>query len=289
MSINRYIVLLREKILPATLNSYSVIFFLNNKLFAIGILILTFFNFYAGLSGLIATLTAVLIAYFMGFDKVRLKQGLYSFNALLLGLGMGTFFDPGLVYFSLLLLAVLLTLILSVTLGGWLGKNGLPHLSIPFIIGFWLVVLPSGSFENLGLTQRNVYWINEAYSVGGSQLVNFLQSIESLSVSNLADTYFRSLSSIFFQNNILSGILISVLLLISSRIAFSLSLVGFFTAYLFASFTGSDTAGFSYYNIGANYIMTALAIGGFFVIPSGRSYLWTFLLVPLTSLVLLFL
>ncbi len=289
MKINQFIDSFKEDILPATLNSYSIIFFLNNRILALGLLILTFFNFFAGLSGLIAILTAVVITRSMGFDKVQLRQGLYSFNALLLGLGMGTFFDPGFVYFSLLLLAVLLTLILSITLGGWLGKYGLPHLSIPFVIGFWIIVLPSSTFENLGLTQRNIYWINEAYSVGGSHLVNFLQSIESLSINNLADTYLRSLSSIFFQNNLLSGIMISILLLISSRITFSLSIIGFLSAYFFASFTGSDTAGFSYYNIGANYIMTAIAIGGFFVIPSGKSYLWTFLLVPLTSVVLLFL
>jgi len=288
MGINRYMVSFKENILPATLNSYSIIFFLNNKLFAIGILVFTFFNFYAGLSGLIATLMAVLIADSIGFDKDQLRKGFYSFNSLLIGLGMGTFFDPGIVYFSLLILAVLLTLILSVTLSGWLGKQGLPYLSIPFVIGFWVIVLPSSSFVNLGLTQRNIYWINEAYAVGGSHLVNFLQAVDGFSTNNLADTYLRSLSSIIFQDNILSGLLISILLLLSSRIAFSLSIVGFFSAYFFASFTGSDTAGFSYYNIGANYIMTALAIGGFFVVPSGRSYLWTFLLVPLTSLVLLF-
>jgi urea transporter len=288
MNIKRHLRTIKEEILPATLNSYSIVFFLNNKLFAIGMIFLSFFNFYAGLSGLIAILTAVLIANSMGFDKIQLRQGLYSFNALLIGLGMGTFFDPGIVYFSLLFLAVLLTLILSVTLGGWLGKYGLPHLSIPFVLGFWLIVLPSSTFENLGLTQRNIYWINEAYSVGGSNLVNFLQSVDTLTINKLADTYLRSLSSIFFQNNLLSGLLISVLLLISSRIAFSLSIIGFLTAYLFASFTGSATAGFSYYNIGANYIMTALAVGGFFVIPSGKSYLWTVILVPLTSIVLLF-
>jgi urea transporter len=149
MNINRHLVLLKEDILPSVLNSYSIIFFLDNKLFAIGIFILTFFNFYAGLSGLIAILTAVLIANSLGFDKAQLRKGLFSFNALLLGLGMGTFFDPGYVYFSLLILAVLLTLILSVTLSGWLGKYGLPHLSIPFVIGFWMVVLPSATFENL--------------------------------------------------------------------------------------------------------------------------------------------
>lgn len=289
MKTNRLIDSFRENLLPSLLNSYSIIFFLDNKLLSIGILIVTFFNFFAGLSGFIATLAAVVIANSMGFDKIQLRKGLYSFNALLLGLGMGTFFDPGLVFFALLLLAVLLTLILSVTLGGWLGKNGLPHLSIPFVIGFWLIVLPSSTFVNLGLTQRNIYWINEAYSVGGSHLVNFLQSIEGLSFNKLADTYLRSLSSIFFQSNIISGLLIAALLLISSRITFTLSIIGFLTAYLFAAFIGSDTTGFSYYNIGANYIMTAIAIGGFFVIPSRKSYLWTIFLVPLTSLVLLFL
>ena len=288
MSLNRYMVSFKEDILPATLNSYSIIFFLNNKLLSFGILILTFFNFFAGLSGLIAILIAVLIAYSMGFDKALLRKGLYSFNALLIGLGMGTFFDPGLVYFSLLLLAVLLTLILSVTLSGWLGKYGLPHLSIPFVIGFWVILLPSATFENLGLTHRNIYWINEAYSIGGNQLVNFLQAVDNLSINHMINIYLRSLSSVFFQNNVLSGILIFILLLISSKIAFSLSILGFLSAYLFAFFTGSDTAGFTYYNVGANYIMTAIAIG-FFVIPSGKSYLWTFLLVPLTSLVLLFL
>lgn len=287
MKIERFIASIKENILPSVLNSYSIIFFLDNKLLSFGILVVTFFNFYAGLSGLLAAVAAVMIANSMGFDKMQLRKGLYSFNSLLVGLGMGTFFDPGLVYFVLLLLAVILTLILSVTLGGWLGKNGLPHLSIPFVIGFWLIVLPSSTFVNLGLSQRNIYWINEAYSVGGSQLVNFLQSIEGLSLNKMADTYLRSLSSIFFQSNILSGLLIAILLLLSSRIAFSLSFIGFLTAYLFASFIGSDTTGFSYYNIGANYIMTALAVGGFFVIPSRKSYLWTFFLVPLTSLVLL--
>ena len=146
MSLNRYWGSFKEDILPATLNSYSIIFFLNNKLLSFGTLILTFFNFFAGLSGLIAIFTAVLIAHSMGFDKAVLRKGLYSFNALLIGLGMGTFFDPGMVYFSLLLLAVLLTLILSVTLSGWFGKYGLPHLSIPFVIGFWVILLPSATF-----------------------------------------------------------------------------------------------------------------------------------------------
>ena len=203
MSIKKSYTIFREIIWPATLNSYSVIFFLNNKVFAGGLILITFFNFFAGLSGLIATLTSVLIANIMGFDKLQLKKGLFSFNALLTGIGMGTFFDPGTVYFSLLLLASLLTLILSVTLSGWFEKYGLPHLSIPFVISFWFIVLPSSLFENLGLTQRNVYWINEMYTIGGNNLLNFFQTVDNLSINNSLDIYLRSMSSIIFQNNII--------------------------------------------------------------------------------------
>jgi len=288
MLIHRTINLFRNIVLPATLNSYSIIFFFNNKLLASVIMLVSFFNFFAGLSGLIAVLVTILIANSMGFDKIQLKSGVYSFNALLTGIGMGTFFDPGWVFFSLLLLAALLTLVLSVTLSGWLYKYGLPFLSIPFVITFWFIVLPSSQFENLGLTQRNIYWMNEVYAIGGNQMLNFFQTIDTLPVYKMVDIYLRSMSSIFFQDNLITGLFIAVALLICSRIAFSLSIIGFVSAYLFAKFSGSAAASITYYNIGANYMMVAIAIGGFFVIPSKFSYLWTVLLVPLTSLVLLF-
>ena len=288
MKNNRYISSFLNTILPATLNSYSVIFFFNNKLLAGILFIVTFFNFFAGLCGLIAVLTAVLISYSMGFDRIQLKRGLYSFNALLTGIGMGTFFDPGYVFFSLLLLAALLTLILSVTLGGWLGKYGLPFLSIPFVVTYWFILLPSSQFENLGLTQRNIFWMNEVYAIGGQKLLVLFQTIDALPIYKMLEIYLRSMSSIFFQDNLIAGVIIAVTLLISSRIAFSLSVIGFLSAYLFAHFSGSATASITYYNIGANYIMVAIAIGAFFIIPSKFSYLWAILLVPLTSLVLLF-
>jgi len=288
MSFNRTVNIFRNIVLPATLNSYSIIFFFNNKLLALVILLVSFFNVFAGLSGLVAVLVTVLIANSMGFDKIQLKNGVYSFNALLAGIGMGTFFDPGLVFFTLLLLTALLTLILSVTLGGWLYKYGLPFLSIPFVITFWFILLPASQFENLGLTQRNVFWMNEVYAIGGNPMLNFFQTMDTLPIYKMVDIYLRSMSSIFFQDNLIAGLLIALALLICSRIAFSLSVIGFVSAYFFAKFTGSAAASITYYNIGANYIMVAVAIGGFFIIPSKHSYLWAVLLVPLTSLVLLF-
>ena len=255
---------------------------------AVALLLASFLNFYAGLSGLFAVLATAIMASSMGFDKAQLRSGVLTFNALITGIGLGTFFEPGVVYFSLLVLAAVLTLILSVALGGWFFKYGLPFLSIPFVLSFWFILLPSSLYENLGLTQRNIYWINEMYAVGGNPMVTIFQSIENWEINSLLETYLRSLSSIIFQDNLISGVLLAVGLLISSRIFFSLSVLGFLTAWVFAQFSGSEAASITYYNIGANYMMVAIAIGGFFVIPSKYSYLWTIVLVLLTSVVLVF-
>jgi urea transporter len=288
MKLKKSLQTFRNDILPGVINSYSIIFFLDNKVLAGTIMLVTFFNFWSGFSGLMAVLFTLLVGQSMNLDKSALRSGVYSFNALLVGIGMGAFFDPGLVFFSLLSIAAMLTLLLSVSLGGWFFKFRIPFLSIPFVISFWFVVLPASHFENLGLTQRSIFWMNEMYSVGGNSLLQLFQIIDTIRINELVDIYLRSLSSVFFQNNLIAGLLITIALLYSSRIMFSLSIVGFLAAYVFAHFTGSETASLNYYNIGANYMMVAFAIGGFFNIPSKYSYLWTILLIPLTSLVLLF-
>jgi urea transporter len=273
--------------LEAILNSYAILFFSNQKLFSILLILISFFNPLAGLSGLIATFTAVTMANLMGFNAQFTHLGVYSFNAVLLGIGFGTFFENSPVFFVLLMIAAMLTLVLSVTLSGIMGKYGLPFLSLPFVITFWLILLASKEFSNLGLSQRNIYWINEMYSAGGKPLLSLFNSIENIPLPSWLSTYFKALSSILFQDNILAGILLSIGMVVYSRIAFTLSLVGFFGAYLFNDLTGAYQVGINSYHLGSNYMMVAIAIGGFFTIPSIYSYLWAFFSVPVTNILVI--
>ncbi len=160
---------------------------------------------------------------------------------------------------------------------------------MPFVFSFWLILLPSDQLLNLGLTQRNIFWMNEMYAIGGKKLLDLFQTIDTLPVNEIVSVYLRSLSSIVFQDNLIAGLLIALALLVCSRIAFLLSLTGFLTACIFAQVAGYGMTGMSFYNIGANYILVAIAAGGFFVIPSKSSFLWVVLLIPLTSLLILFL
>ena len=100
------------------------------------------------------------------------------------------------------------------------------------------------------------------------------------------DLFFRSVSALLFQNSILAGILISIGFFIHSRIGFSLLVIGFIVACVVNYFTGTYPEGISNYHLGANFMMVSCAIGGFFLIPSWRSYLWAVATIPFIFLML---
>ena len=266
------------------INSYGQIFFSTKYWFSLLLLFVTFFDPYAGIAGLFSIITANSVASLFGYNKTSIYSGLYGFNALLVGLGLGVYFQFSLALIFIVIISAILTLFISIMLEGILYKYGLPFLSIPFLFVIWIINLSSGDFTALGLNQRGLYTLNTLYANGGENLVSIYHWWTGMVNYNILTTYFISLGAIFFQYNVISGILISVALLIFSRIAFTLSLLGYFSAYLFYLLIGSDISNVSYMYIGFNYILTAIALGGFFIIPSKTSYFWTILLIPLVAM-----
>lgn len=269
------------------LNSYAQIFFSDNRWLAWLLLIVSFIDVYAGTAGAISVLTANLAASSMGFSSWYTRKGYYGYNSLLVGLGFGLTFQPGLAFYLLLVVAALLTFLFTIALQGVLYKYALPYLSVPFLMGIWLVMMASGEFASLGLSARGVYVHNELFAIGGKWLIDRVEWFDQLISSQLVRTYLFSLGAIFFQYNLLAGVLIAVGILIYSRIAFFLSVYGFFMAWLFYRITGADISILGYTYIGFNYILTSIAVGGFFLIPSRWSYLWLIWLLPMVILVTL--
>ena len=266
------------------INSYGQIFFSTKYWFSLLLLFVSFFDPYAGLAGLFSIITANSVASLFGYNKTAIYSGLYGFNALLVGLGLGVYFQLSFALIFIIIISAILTLFISIMLEGILYKYGLPFLSIPFLFVIWIINLSAGDFTALGLSQRGLYTLNTLYASGGENLVNIYHWWTGIVNYNILTTYFISLGAIFFQYNVISGVLISLALLIFSRIAFTLSLLGYFSAYFFYILIGSDISNVSYMYIGFNYILTAIALGGFFIIPSKTSYFWTVLLIPLVAM-----
>ncbi len=268
------------------LNSYSQIFFSKNSVFAVLLIIVTFFDIYAGISGIIAVTVTNTIAYLVGFNRFNIRSGYYGFNSLLVGLGLGVYYEPNLQFFMLLFFAALLTLFLTIVLEGVIGKYGLPFLSISFLISLWLITLASREFKALTISERGIYTFNEMYLLGGIGLLHIYEWFNNLNLPEYIVLYFRSLGAIFFQYHLFAGLLVALGLLIYSRIAFLLSVFGFGSAYLFYQIIGGNISELSYGYIGFNFILSAIAIGGFFIVSSKYSFLWVLLLVPLISILI---
>ncbi len=269
----------------AQLATYAQIFFSNSKSLAWLLLGVSFLDLYAGIAGFIAVIVSNLLAFVMGYNRLQLKEGLFAFNSLLVGLGTGLFFQPSWELYLVVIMLSVLTFFLTITLQAWFGKYGLPFLSFPFLLGIWIVLLSAGNFGDIGISERGIYFANELYALGGKTILNIYDYVAKFPIPDSLRIYLLSLGAIFFQYNILAGWIIALGLLITSRISFSLSLLGFYTAYLFYFIIGADINSLQYSFIGFNFILTSVAIGGFFLIPSRSSYLWVVILLPVVVLI----
>ncbi len=269
----------------SVLNSYSQVFFSKSKLLAVFLLVISFFDYGAGIGGLLSVFIANVLARFLGYNKYFLLSGLYGFNALLVGLGVGLFYQPSVPLYILIAVSAVLTFFLTVVFQGVLGKYGLPYLSVPFLLAIWVVALSAGDLSALNISERGIYTYNELYALGGQTFVNFYDFLENHIRSSFVRIYFHSLGAIFFQSHLLAGIIIAVGLLIYSRITFVLSLLGYSVAYLFYNLVGIEFNSLGYTFIGFNYILTAIALGGYYLVPGRVSYGWIILLLPAVVLI----
>ena len=267
-------------------NSYSQVFFSKNPVFAVILIIVSFFDIYAGIAGLLAVVFSNSTAILLGLNKQSIFSGAYGFNPLLVGLGIGIYYQPGAEFYLLLFFISLTTLFITIAFEGILGKYGLPYLSLPFLFGIWIVIIASKGYSALNISERGIYNLNDMYVIGGSSMVNTYEWFNNINIPESLRIYFKSLSAILFQYHMFAGLLIAVGLLYYSRIAFLVSFIGFYSAYIFYNIIGANITELSYSYIGFNYILMSIAIGGFFIVPSKRAILWVILLTPIVAIVL---
>lgn len=264
----------------AIVNSYAILFFSQNKVLGIILLFVSFFNVAAGFSGLLCASFAIVFTAIIGCQRPEIEKGIFSFNALLLGIGFGTFYHVNNAFFIWLAVACLVCVLITISCSSWFNKSGLPFLSLPFIISFWILLAASGSIFQMGLLPKSSSILNELTASGK------VQTLSTIHFPFYIDLFFRAISAVIFQDNALAGLLISLGLLVHSRIAFCAALLGFVTACFFNVFTGNFQEGLSYYHLGSNLMMAAIGISSFFLIPSYKSYLWAIISILINFLLI---
>jgi urea transporter/murein DD-endopeptidase MepM/ murein hydrolase activator NlpD len=247
------------------------------------LLVVSFFDIGAGVSGIIAIIIGQITALLFNFNHELIRNGTYTYNALMVGMAIGIFYDFNLSYLILLIVASILTFFITIWFSTSLGHRGLPFLSIPFLLVVWIIILGSDNFTALELHQKETLSLARYFP---ELFTNTTDFIGKLPFSNAIYLYLRSMGAIFFQFNDLAGLFIAIGILIYSRISFVLSVFGFTIGYLFYYYLEGDFSQLIYSYIGFNFILTAIALGGFFVIPSKKSFLILILTIPIIALLI---
>jgi murein DD-endopeptidase MepM/ murein hydrolase activator NlpD len=188
-----------------------------------------------------------------------------------LGLAAGSAWSPQPLLAALLPAAWLLGLLLSVWLHGLSLGSGLPLLGFAYLPAIWVLQLAAARLQAQAAVSASLAWAQGF----DAQLGDF------------GRCYLRAMSGLLFQPSLEVGLLLSLGLLLHSRIAFALSLLGLGSAWTCLHLAGADPCAFSSPAAGFNFALTAIALGGVFTVPSRTSLAMALLLVPATLLLAL--
>jgi len=257
-------------LVDSTLRSYSIIFFSQKRAFGLLLLAATFVQPIIGLIGLFGLLCSNGLAYFLGLERSFIRKGYFGFNSLLLGLALSYFYEATWNLLLLIFLSSLLTtLAASVLQQVFWHYFRLPALSLPFVIAFSLAISATVGFGNLELARPST--VTAAVTTA----------------SPLLDLLLKSLGSTFFQVNVISGVIVLVAFLVYSRLALLLGIAGlaagYFTHYLLGAYPEVLTEQY----LGFNYILTGIALGGIFLVPSLGTVLLAMLSASASAVIML--
>lgn len=218
----------------------------------------TFFEPKAGITGLLGVVFTNLMATSLGVYRERIRKGLYGFNGLLVGLSITLYHELDINLIVLLLIACILMVFVTLGLETAMGYFlGLPVLSLPFVIVTFIVYMAFFNYNAIPLKKT-------ADTIVNSGDVSYLP---------LALVYyFKALGSIFFQTSTYAGMIVATILFAVSRISFLLSIIGFVFGSGFHILLGGNFNDISSGVVGFNYILSSIAIGGIFLVPSGYSF-----------------
>ena len=238
--------------LTGLLRSYSAVVFGTSAKVGVLCLASTFWYPNAGGAGLIAAIVGMVTAKIMRFPN--LKSGLHIYSSLLVGLSLGIAYRLDIYLLVLIFLGAVFAVFFSVAVADSLWKiEKLPALSLPFVV----VSLATGfAAQGYGTLTRYLYPLV-------SHDVLFTAEI---------DQFFVAFGSTFFSPHPVAGLLVFSAVFVTSRYLALLAVAGFVCGHTIYQFLSGNVHPDLVNWTGFNFILTAMAIGGIFTVPSWQSF-----------------
>lgn len=257
------------------LRGVGQVVFMNNPITGLMIVIGIFVaSAWLGVAAVIGLVASTLVGIFLGVDRTLLRAGLFGFNGVLVGAGLGLFLAPEWDGLAMIWIAVVagFSSILMATLATVFQTWKVPPYTLPFNFATLIFLVAGLQLANAQLGPG--IGPAEVQSLGDSVETTLRSAEASASANDIegwANAIIRGIGQLFFANDVVSGILIVVGIAVASRIAAAFALVGSAVGMLTGLALGAN--GIAIYNglWGFNSFDACLAIGGVFYILSVRS------------------
>ncbi|MCA9657898.1 MAG: urea transporter [Myxococcales bacterium] len=250
---------LRERVrfvVDGVLRSYAQILFSGSRGVGLVLLLATFLAPRAGAYGVLAVLAAIASARLFRLSPELTRSGLLSYSSMLVGLGAAVLFQPTIDAIVVTLVGVVTAVLMTAALHAAMSAYfNLPPLTLPFLLVFYLVL---GAARVLDIPLEGLAHAR-------------IPTPEWLPAAGV--TYLESLGALFFLPRIDVGAIVLLALILHSRIAWLLSLVGVALALLVAGRVVLVLDGTLPFVLGYNFVLMAIAVGGVWFVPSRSSLL----------------
>lgn len=269
------------------------VMFQNNPLTGLVILVGIFWAEYSiphsppvGWGAMIALVTGTVTAMVLGVDRKSITNGLYGFNAILVGIALSTFLQWNVILVVYLILGAIISTIVMTAISSAFTNWGITAMTFPFVLTTWFFLLAAYFFIHLLLVNPGVPALPTSSGINTLLRPDRTSLIDgNLSWFNLIQSLFRGVSQVFLMDNLVTGILFVIALLISSRLAALYALVGSAVGFIIALLLGGD--GYSIYHglYGYNSVLGTIAVGSVYFVASWKTAIYAILCAILCTIV----
>ena len=215
--------------------------------------------------GLLALLTSTLTAMWLRVDAQALGDGLYGYNAVLVGLALPTFLPPSPTLWAYVVLGGAVSVVAMLATANLIRTWQLSSLTFPFVIVTWAMLL--GAFAFAGVGGAVPPYAGEVAPIDPA-------TSNPLDLAAFMSGVYSSISQVFLKASLLSALLFLAGLAVNSVPAAVAAVAAAFLSVTTAHLLGAESDLVSAGLLGFSPVLTAICLGTVFYTPSVRVALY---------------
>jgi len=210
------------------------------------------------LTGLVgATGTATCI----GVDDLSLRDGLYGYNGMLVGVALTTFLKANPLLWAYLVFGTMVSVVVMLAIANLVKTWGLSALTAPFVLTTWLLLIAAHAFTSLRISSLPEPGLPQVPVAASALAPHGEWAIGAVLLG---------VSQVFLIGNVVAGVIFLGALAVSSIWAAAFALASSMLAVTVALSVGADSKMVAAGLFGFNPVLTAIAIGTVFYKPQPR-------------------